>query len=204
MTMSQNTTTFFDLIRHGEPAGGPMFRGSKDDPLSDTGWQQMNAAITDEDQWDLIVTSPLLRCRAFAAQLAEQRRIPLHQEPRLREIAFGDWEGRTSENIMADTPEALARFWSDPVSYPPPGGEAIIEFRQRVASAWQHWQRQAAGQRVLVVCHGGVIRMVLAEVMGIPSERSFSALNVPYACRSRIRVDESEHGLLSCLQMHGR
>ena len=164
MTNNQNTTAFFDLIRHGEPAGGPMFRGSKDDPLSDTGWQQ---------------------------------------EPRLREIAFGDWEGRTSENIMADTPEALNRFWSDPVRYPPPGGEAITEFRQRVSSAWQDWQTQAAGKRVLVVCHGGVIRMLLAEVMGIPTERSFSALTVPYACRSRIRVDISEHGLLSCLQTHG-
>ncbi|MBE93847.1 histidine phosphatase family protein [Marinobacter sp.] len=203
MTNNQNTTAFFDLIRHGEPAGGPMFRGSKDDPLSDTGWQQMNAAIRDDDQWDVIITSPLLRCRIFAEQLAEQRQIPLHQEPRLREIAFGDWEGRTSENIMADTPEALTRFWSDPVRYPPPGGEAITEFRQRVSSAWQDWQTQAAGKRVLVVCHGGVIRMLLAEVMGIPTERSFSALTVPYACRSRIRVDLSEHGLLSCLQTHG-
>jgi len=204
MTSSENTTTFFDLIRHGEPDGGPMFRGSQDDPLSDLGWQQMNAAITDEDQWDLVITSPLLRCHAFAAQLAEQRQIPLHQETRLREIGFGDWEGRTSGDILADTPEALNRFWSDPVRYPPPGGEAIAEFRQRVANAWLHWQQQAVGQRVLVVCHGGVIRMLLAEVMGIPTERSFSALNVPYACRSRIRVDESEHGLLSCLHSHGR
>ena len=118
MTNNQNTTAFFDLIRHGEPAGGPMFRGSKDDPLSDTGWQQMNAAIRDDDQWDVIITSPLLRCRLFAEQLAEQRQIPLHQEPRLREIAFGDWEGRTSENIMADTPEALTRFWSDVILRP--------------------------------------------------------------------------------------
>ena len=75
MTNNQNTTAFFDLIRHGEPAGGPMFRGSKDDPLSDTGWQQMNAAIRDDDQWDVIITSPLLRCRLFAEQLAEQRQI---------------------------------------------------------------------------------------------------------------------------------
>ncbi len=201
--METGTTTFFDLIRHGEPAGGPMFRGSQDDPLSDTGWQQVNAAIREDDHWDLIVTSPLQRCHAFARQLARQRQLPLHEEPRLREIGFGDWEGRTSADIMTRTPDALTRFWSDPVNHPPPGGEAITAFHERVAEAWQHWQKEAAGKRVLVVCHGGVIRMVLAEVMGIPLNRSFSAMAVPYACRSRIRVDESPHGTLSCLQTHG-
>ncbi|MEP1215454.1 MAG: alpha-ribazole phosphatase family protein [Marinobacter sp.] len=201
--MSGNTTTFFDLIRHGEPAGGPMFRGSKDDPLSDTGWQQINAAITEDDHWDLIITSPLLRCQAFAWQLARQRQLPVHEEPQLREIGFGDWEGRTSTDILAHTPDALARFWSDPVNHPPPGGEAITAFSERVTRAWQHWQCEASGKRVLVVCHGGVIRMILAEVMGIPLQRSFSAIAVPYACRSRIRIDESRHGLLSCLQSHG-
>lgn len=201
--MDGNITTFFDLIRHGEPAGGPMFRGSQDDPLSDTGWQQVNAAITEDDHWDLIVTSPLLRCQAFARQLAQQRQVPVVEEPQLREIGFGDWEGRTSADIMAHTPDALTRFWSDPVNHPPPGGEAITAFSERVTGAWHHWQREAAGKRVLVVCHGGVIRMILAEVMGIPLKRSFSAIAVPYACRSRIRIDESGHGVLSCLQSHG-
>lgn len=202
--MSGNTTTFFDLIRHGEPAGGPMFRGSQDDPLSDTGWQQVNAAITEEDHWDLVVTSPLLRCSAFARQLAQQRQLPLYEEPQLREIGFGDWEGRTSADIMAHTPDALTGFWSDPVNHPPPGGEAIAAFSKRIADAWLHWQQEAAGKRVLVVCHGGVIRMILAEVMAIPLHRSFAAIAVPYACRSRIRVDQSQHGLLSCLQSHGK
>lgn len=198
------TTTFFDLIRHGEPAGGPMFRGSQDDPLSDTGWQQMNTALSDQDHWDIVVTSPLQRCQAFARELAGQRQLPLQEEPRLQEIGFGEWEGRTSEQIMARTPEALTRFWSDPVKYPPPGGEPLADFHRRVSGAWQHWQQEASGKWVLVVCHGGVIRMILAEVLGIPLDRSFSAIAVPYACRSRIRVDDSEYGVLSCLQHHGR
>lgn len=198
------STTFFDLIRHGEPAGGPMFRGSQDDPLSDTGWRQMNTALSDQDHWDLVVTSPLQRCRAFALKLAGQRQLPLQEEPRLQEIGFGEWEGRTSEQIMTRTPEALTRFWSDPVNYPPPGGESVTDFHHRVSGAWRYWQQEAAGKRVLVVCHGGVIRMILAEVLGIPLDRSFSVIAVPYACRSRIRVDESEYGVLSCLQHHGR
>ncbi len=199
----KNSTTTIDLIRHGEPAGGPMFRGSQDDPLSDLGWQQMQAAISDKDEWDLVVTSPLLRCRRFAEQLAADRQLPLEQDERLREISFGDWEGMTADAILADAPEALTRFWNDPVAHPPPGGEMMSEFHARVRDAWHHWCREAAGQHVLVVCHGGVIRMILAEVMGIPLNRSFSALAVPYACRSRVRIDQSEHGIFSSLLSHG-
>lgn len=199
----KNSTTTIDLIRHGEPAGGPMFRGSQDDPLSDLGWQQMRSAISDTDEWDLVVTSPLLRCRRFAEQLATDRQLPLERDERLREISFGDWEGMTADAILADAPEALNRFWNDPVAYPPPGGEAMVGFHSRVRDAWYHWCREAAGRRVLVVCHGGVIRMILAEVMGIPLNRSFSALAVPYACRSRVRIDQSEHGVFSSLLSHG-
>ena len=199
----KNSTTTVDLIRHGEPAGGPMFRGSQDDPLSDLGWQQMRSAIAAKDQWDRVVTSPLLRCRRFAEELACARQLPLEVDDRLREISFGAWEGRTANAIMAETPEALTRFWSDPVTHLPPGGEPLAEFQTRVREAWQHWTREAAGQQILVVCHGGVIRMVLAEVMGIPLDRSFSALAVPYACRSRVRLDQSDHGVLSCLLSHG-
>nr|WP_297797837.1 alpha-ribazole phosphatase family protein [uncultured Marinobacter sp.] len=198
-----NSTTTIDLIRHGEPAGGPMFRGSQDDPLSALGWQQMQAAISNKDEWDLVVTSPLLRCRRFAEQLATDRQLPLEHDERLREISFGDWEGMTADAILADAPEALTRFWNDPVAHPPPGGESMSEFHARVRDGWHHWCREAAGQRVLVVCHGGVIRMILAEVMGIPLNRSFSAMAVPYACRSRLRIDQSEHGVFSSLLSHG-
>lgn len=198
-----NNSTTIDLIRHGEPAGGPMFRGSQDDPLSDFGWQQMQAAISDNDEWDLVVTSPLLRCRQFAEQLAVDRQLPLKQDERLREISFGDWEGMTADAIMADAPEALSRFWNDPVAHPPPGGEIMGEFHARVRDAWHHWCLKAQGQRVLVVCHGGVIRMILAEVMGIPLNRSFSAVAIPYACRSRVRIDQSDHGVFSALLSHG-
>lgn len=198
-----NSTTTIDLIRHGEPAGGPMFRGSQDDPLSALGWQQMQAAISNKDEWDLVVTSPLLRCRRFAEQLATDRQLPLEHDERLREISFGDWEGMTADAILADAPEALTRFWNDPVAHPPPGGERMSVFHARVRDGWHHWCREAAGQRVLVVCHGGVIRMILAEVMGIPLNRSFSAMAVPYACRSRLRIDQSEHGVFSSLLSHG-
>lgn len=204
MTQDTSVTTVIDLIRHGEPEGGPMFRGSQDDPLSDLGWQQMRAAIAPQDTWDAIVSSPLLRCQRFAETLAQDHGLPLHVEPRLREIHFGEWEGQTTEAVIAAYGDALSRFWDNPERYPPPGGEPVAEFYDRVREAWWHWQKTLAGQRVLMVCHGGVIRMVLAEVLSIPLGRAFSRIAVPFACRSRIRIDQSDHGTLSCLQSHGQ
>lgn len=198
-----DSTTVFDLIRHGEPEGGPMYRGSKDDALSETGWQQMRAAITEADHWDAIVTSPMQRCVCFARDLAERCAIPLHIDERLREISFGEWEGRTAEQVMAADGERLSRFWADPVSNTPPGGERAADFSLRVTQSWHHWQQKLAGARVLIVCHGGVIRMIVANTMNIPLIHAFSGLTTPYACRTRIQVDTSGHGRFQSLVAHG-
>lgn len=199
---SDTTTTWIDLIRHGEPDGGPMFRGSQDDPLNERGWQQLWDAVGTDDRWDAIVTSPMLRCARFAQAYADQRNLPLHKDERLRELSFGNWEGKTATAIMASERDALARFWSDPEQFPPPGGEPITEFYQRVQQAWHHWTTELAGQRLLIVCHGGVIRMILADVLGAPMNRAFSAIAVPYACRSQIQIDRSAYGVMSCLNGH--
>jgi alpha-ribazole phosphatase len=196
------TTTVIDLIRHGEPEGGPMFRGSKDDPLSSRGWQQMEAAVTSDDQWDVIVSSPMARCRRFSEQLSELHQIPLHIEEDLREIGFGEWEGLTARQVQDRYDDHLNQFWQDPINFAPPGGEPLSGFYHRVIRGFDHWQRRLTGERVLVICHGGVIRMVLARVLGIPLEKSFTGFAVPYACRSRIQIDQTEFGIFRSLISH--
>ncbi|MGO1462288.1 MAG: histidine phosphatase family protein [Marinobacter sp.] len=198
-----DSTTVFDLIRHGEPEGGPMYRGSKDDPLSNLGWQQMRGAIAQDDTWDAMVTSPMLRCAHFAQELTDRYQIPLHIDERLREISFGEWEGRTAQDVMASDGERLRQFWANPTANTPPGGEPAIDFNGRVVESWHYWQQALAGQKVLIVCHGGVIRMIVANAMGIPLKQAFASLTTPYACRSRIQVDTSEHGRFQSLVAHG-
>jgi broad specificity phosphatase PhoE len=57
----------FRLLRHGEPEGGRLYRGNLlDDPLSEKGWQQMQASVNGK-HWDFIATSPMARCQAFAS-----------------------------------------------------------------------------------------------------------------------------------------
>ena len=155
-----------DLLRHGD-TGFSGFRGSLDDELAPPGWQQMEQAIAGME-WNVVVSSPRLRCAAFAQTLAARCELPLHLDERLAEMHFGAWEGKTAAELMQSDAGALQNFWQDPECYPPPQGERMEKFSARVLQAWQDIQQQYAGQRVLVVTHGGVIRRILCHTHGLP------------------------------------
>lgn len=193
--------TTIDLIRHGEPVGGRKYRGQIDDPLSEKGWAQMRAAVGDYTAWQHIVTSPLSRCRAFADALAEQRGVPVSVEARFREVAFGAWEGKTPAQLSADNPDLLFNFRHDPVTHRPAGAEPVGEFHARVAAGWSALLGAYSGAQVLVVCHAGVIRMVLATVLGMPPEHAYR-IQVTSAALTRIVVEERHGQRLASLVFH--
>ena len=182
-----DSITRVDMIRHGEPVGGRRYRGQIDDPLSERGWQQMEEALAGECQWQAVVTSPLSRCREFAARYAETHNLSLHVEPRFMEIGFGTWEGRRHEEIRQQDPHAIANFLQDPVRYRPPEAEPLDRFAARVRAAWQDLLASFSGRHVLAVAHAGVIRAVTAEVLGMPPGHMFR-LQVDNAAVNRILI----------------
>ena len=196
-----NTLTTIDLIRHGEPVGGSKYRGQTDDPLSENGWAQMRAAVGDHRPWEAILTSPLARCRAFAEKLAARLALPLEMDARLMEVGFGEWEGRTAEELLATDSERLARFWSDPMRHAAPGGETLTAFRDRILAAWEDILAHHAGRHVLIVGHAGTIRIAVCHVLDMPLDRLFR-IQVPNAGITRIQVDVNGAGVLPCLVFH--
>jgi alpha-ribazole phosphatase len=182
-----------DLIRHGEPVGGIRFRGQTDDPLSAKGWRQMENAVGEYRDWDLIVSSPLLRCREFADKTSKRLRIPLEIEPDYREIGFGAWEGQTAKDIMLNNPGVLKNFYRDPTRHAPEGGEPLFEFQTRVTAAWDKMVVRHPGKHILLVCHGGTIRIILSNLLYIPLPHLFR-LTVNNAGITRIQhfSDETE------------
>ena len=194
--------TTVDLIRHGEPAGGIRFRGHTDDPLSETGWAQMRAAVQGESRWQAVVSSPLLRCAEFAAELAARAGVPLETESRFKEIGFGEWEGRTPEELMQSAPDCLDLLWRDPAGYTPPGGEGLEAFAARVTASWNDTLARHAGKKILLVAHGGVNRVILCHALQIPLRNMFR-LDVPFAALSRLRVLGSGSEALPQLLFHG-
>lgn len=175
-----------ELLRHGETTGGAGFRGTLDDPLSERGWAQMRAAVAGRGPWDRLVASPRQRCAAFAAELAAQIGVPLTLETDLCELHFGAWEGRTAAELMATDEAALGTFWRDPYGFTPPDGEPLIAFEARVLAAMRRLGASHAGERLLLIGHAGVMRLLLARQRGLPRER---LLEVEVAHASLHRLD---------------
>lgn len=170
--------TRIELLRHGD-TGQRSYRGQLDDALTDAGWTQLRAAVADRD-WDAVVSSTLQRCALFAAELAQVRAIPLRLDARLAEYHFGDWQGVPIETLAQDDGDALGRFWADPVAHPPPGGETFAQFHARLSAAMHDVAVGHDGRRVLVVTHGGAIRLLrcVAEHRGFGD---MAGIDVPHA-----------------------
>ena len=183
--------TTVDLLRHGESEGGDIFRGATDVPLMESGWQQMHGAVENIDGWQKIISSPMLRCHEFASDLAHRRDIPITINQDLREIFFGDWEGRQFSEIQDQQQSRFNAFWEDPFKNTPPAGEPMLDFCYRVDKAlWLEIESQK-GQHLLLVVHGGVIRAVLYALLH--SEPSaLMRYDVPYACMTRIKIYHDE------------
>ncbi|AZE56647.1 Alpha-ribazole-5'-phosphate phosphatase [Pseudomonas synxantha] len=164
-------TLHLDLLRHGETELGGGLRGSLDDALTARGWAQMRAAVVEQGPWDRLISSPLQRCALFAQALGAQLDVPVSLEPDLQELHFGAWEGQSAAALMETDAEGLGLFWADPYAFTPPEGEPVVQFSERVLGAVARLHQAYAGQRVLLISHGGVMRLLLAQARGLPREQ---------------------------------
>jgi alpha-ribazole phosphatase len=177
-----------DLLRHGETELGGGLRGSLDDALTEKGWQQMRSAVIEQGPWDRVISSPLQRCARFAEEFAGQMGLPVAFDQNLQELHFGRWEGQSAAALMETDAEALGLFWADPYSFTPPQGEPVAEFSVRVRVAVARLQAAYAGERVLLISHGGVMRLLLAQARGLPREQLLN-LEVGHGALFSLSVD---------------
>lgn len=184
-----------DLLRHGEPEGGDILRGRVNPPLTEKGWQQMRSATRlpqSAPAWTGILSSPLQRCQAFARAAARELNLEerLRVEDHWQEIDYGDWDGMQVAEWRRLAKDQFAAFQNDLSAFSPPNGENFLSFRDRVLAAWNGLQQMQDGSHVLLVTHGGVLRVILPMVLGMPPNRS-SPLHIPFASFSRVRLDLS-------------
>lgn len=155
------------LVRHGATANNAQQRytGHSDVPLSPLGLRQ--AAALAAETFDLILSSDLARARQTVEAITACNAAPLRLDADLREMAMGAWEGRTRAEAVALEPEAWARWWVQPDVYPPPGGETLLQLRDRTARAIDRCYAEHPAGTVLWVTHGGLIGVLLCHLLGI-------------------------------------
>lgn len=165
-------TTTLLLTRHGQTIwhAENRYAGVSDIGLTDEGRKQADALASwaTTHRPDAIWTSPLSRAIATAEPAARALGREPHLEPDLRECDFGVVEGRTLAEFAAEVPDAAEAFRADPVAYPFPGAEDPREAAARGAAALRRIAVGHPGERVLVVAHNTLLRLVLCTMLGIP------------------------------------
>jgi broad specificity phosphatase PhoE len=166
------------LLRHGEPVETGRCYGALDVGLSDEGRAQARSVAARIESVEAVYSSPRLRA-VETARLVKPELEP-RIEPALREIDFGRFEGLSYDEAAAREPE-LYRLWMErPTEVTFPGGESWPMVRDRVRQFAAGMRRHHAS--VLIVAHGGPIRALLAEALGLPDPHIF-------------RIDQSFAGL---------
>lgn len=168
------------LVRHGETLWNREGRhqGRIDIPLSPEGEAQAEALGRRLEGLSLAraVASPLLRARGTAERaLGEGRAAMLQLDPGLVEMDHGTWEGQLSRDVDREAAD-LRRAWRErPHEVRLPGGETLQEVEAR---AWPSLVRACEGLdgegTLLLVTHDGVLRVLLARILGLPLARVWS------------------------------
>jgi alpha-ribazole phosphatase len=171
------------LIRHTTPAipRGTIY-GRTDVPLADT-FRQEKASILKmlPVAWDAVYTSPSSRCTLLAAHISADFKT----DERLYEVNFGLWEGKNWNTIDQ---KVLEPWMQDYLHVCPPQGESMMQMNKRVLHFWQDVRQQPA-QRIAIVTHGGVIRLILAAVNNLPLTSVFD-IEVSYGGIFHLKIPD--------------
>ncbi|MGI6037704.1 MAG: alpha-ribazole phosphatase [Limnochordia bacterium] len=159
------------LLRHGETDYNLQgrYQGQSDVPLSERGRKQgeLVGRRLAGQSFDFIVSSDLSRAQETAQIVNGYLGLPMFVDSRWREIAFGQWEGHTAQEIAQGWPQELQTWREDPSRACPPGGEALLDVQARLMEALEDLAAQRPGQNGIIVLHGGAIRIICATILGL-------------------------------------
>ena len=159
------------LVRHGQTefSRENRFCGTSDPALTDAGhamaeaFAKAHASIA----WDAIYASPMLRARQTAEALTRLTGGTAIIEDGLKEIAYGEWEGRSVDEVKARWPEAYAYGAEDVASRGAPGGEIAFEVAARAMRIVEAIRTRHETGNVLIVSHKATLRIITCALLGL-------------------------------------
>jgi alpha-ribazole phosphatase len=194
------------LVRHGQTDYSLHNRlcGAIDPPLNEHGLAMAEAlaasygAGPDGKGWTAIWASPMLRTRQTAEPTAARAGIGLTIDEGLREIAYGEWEGRAESDVEHEDGARFRAWQAHPGWVAPPGGETGNQIAIRALAVVERIRAQHADGKVLVVSHKATLRVLLCALMGIDVD-SFRVRVAQKVCAVSIVDFKSSGPLLQVL-----
>ena len=183
------------FLRHGQTtfSRDNMFCGSGLDPELTGDGAQMSEAFASAYRalsWTAIYTSPLKRTLATARIIGERVAITPRPHDGLKEIGYGEWEGKSVEEVRRDFHDDYLRWSSDPAWNAPTGGESAILIARRALEVVEEIKRAHSEGNILVVSHKATIRTVLCALLGIDVGRFRYRLGCPVGSVSTVEFKD--------------
>ena len=170
------SSTEIYLIRHGETYGNidRLFCGHSETALTPLGIVQAQAVgrRLASVRFDGCYASDLSRAADTARHALNGREMELKLDPRLREMYYGDWEALPGKDLETNHRDALRAFFQ--CRLPAPGGETVATLRTRVSESVREIVSAHRGGTVMVVSHGNAMMGLMAELLGLPVEATWS------------------------------
>ena len=174
------------LTRHGEVVNHGVYNGQADVDITPRAIQQMEGLrdrLADKDL-RAAYSSDLIRTRKGAEIIARPHGLTPMAFPEFREVNFGRWQGLSYVQVMEKYPGDIPQWLSDVENFRIPEGESMAEVHQRAMPKLQELIERHRGEEILLVCHGALNRVILAEALRLPMahllrlEQDYGCLNI--------------------------
>ena len=135
---------------------------------------------------------------ATARPICEAIGLEMQLRDGLKELHYGEWEGKSSEEVQQQFSQDYVRWLTEPAWNPPTGGETAVQLASRASLVITEIEQHHTDGPILVVSHKATIRILLCSLLGIDLGRYRDRIDCPAASISVVRFDV--HGpLLQCL-----
>ena len=198
-TSSQPTAGRVILIRHGETDWNLERRsqGWQDQPLNEKGLRQaelMGSYVRDRFNITSLWSSDLLRCM----QTAEAIGLPVTPSQTIRELHFGEWEGRIWPELHLEAPELAGKFVSGDPTFQAPGGEQMGNLVERGKTFIEEAELLNGHGDIGVVAHGGSLKGLIVALLGLPT----NAMGKFHFSNTSVSVVDAAPGLVRLHSMN--
>jgi broad specificity phosphatase PhoE len=161
------------LVRHGETEWNKSgkFQGQADIALNERGLSQAKETARAAISWrpTALYSSPLIRTRQVAEEIARVTGLTVATDPRLQELDLGKMEGATGDQMRTGWPLIHATWRKSPELVTMPGGESLVQLQERT---WQAIEAVAnahgEADTIVVVSHNFAIRAICGTLLGMP------------------------------------